>query len=351
MNKLVRAIIKNFQSHEETVIDFHDGVNAIIGLTDSGKSALFRALQWCILNKPNGVSFIRYETENCSVTLEFEDIKVERKRDKKENAYIIIDDTTNPQEYKAFNKDIPLDVQDALNMSELNVQSQIQLPFLLGDSPSDVAKYLNKLVHLDNIDTSQSYIRRGLLNLNQEKKRYERNIEEEENKAEEFQGLHTFEETVNQYETLDEEIKATTESINELDKILTALETQKETLEALKPLLNADKIASKVFALDMEINTLKPTYTKLGTHLKSIKEEQSRLNMFSGLSKVDLLYKKAMKQAEYYEKEESALTSLDELIGSLHNYSEKKLDVQERIDSYATTLKNEFPDVCPLCGK
>ena len=49
-----KLIIENYQSHKRTEIDFSDGVNAVIGRTDVGKSAIMRALIWVMRNRPLG---------------------------------------------------------------------------------------------------------------------------------------------------------------------------------------------------------------------------------------------------------------------------------------------------------
>ena len=50
--------IKNFQSHKDSTLEFSEDVTAIVGLNNHGKSVVFRALQKCIRDIPNGTSFI-----------------------------------------------------------------------------------------------------------------------------------------------------------------------------------------------------------------------------------------------------------------------------------------------------
>jgi len=49
--------IQNYQSHKDSTLEFDPGVNVIVGSTDSGKTAIIRALRWLIWNRPNGDSF------------------------------------------------------------------------------------------------------------------------------------------------------------------------------------------------------------------------------------------------------------------------------------------------------
>jgi chromosome segregation ATPase len=55
-----KITIKNFRSHEDTVIELHPGVNAIIGRGQAGKTNIKRALEWVADNRPLGTKFISW---------------------------------------------------------------------------------------------------------------------------------------------------------------------------------------------------------------------------------------------------------------------------------------------------
>lgn len=59
MIHLKRVRLENFQSHRNSVIDFDRGLNVIVGPSDSGKSAIIRAIKWALYNEPSGNYFIR----------------------------------------------------------------------------------------------------------------------------------------------------------------------------------------------------------------------------------------------------------------------------------------------------
>ena len=52
--KILKVEIKDFQSHKNTNIEFSEGFNCIIGRSDSGKSAILRALRLVICNDLRG---------------------------------------------------------------------------------------------------------------------------------------------------------------------------------------------------------------------------------------------------------------------------------------------------------
>jgi len=51
--------IQNFQSHKDSLLEFDPGVNVIVGSSDSGKTAVIRALRWLVWNRPSGDAFRR----------------------------------------------------------------------------------------------------------------------------------------------------------------------------------------------------------------------------------------------------------------------------------------------------
>ena len=61
MNEL-KLSLHNFQSIAEGELTFQTGLNFIIGQSISGKSATFRALKECLLNRAGSQRFIKKDT-------------------------------------------------------------------------------------------------------------------------------------------------------------------------------------------------------------------------------------------------------------------------------------------------
>ena len=143
--------IQNFQSHKDTKIDFSKGVNVLIGASDAGKSAVFRAIQWCLYNRPLGDGFRSYWGGDTSVTIRFsEGRELTRIKGKGVNSYFLDD-----VELKAFGTQPPEEVMALHNLDQtLNVQAQVDPIFLLQSSPGEVAKHFNEIADLEKIDTT-----------------------------------------------------------------------------------------------------------------------------------------------------------------------------------------------------
>jgi len=121
-----RVDIKNFQSHESSTLVLDRGVNVIIGLSNSGKSAIVRAIDFVLRNRPLGNKFIKFGKDSSSVRIESSNHNASVERIK--------------------------EVSDALNIQAVNVQRQFSPYFLVFDSPGSVAEYIRVITRTDEID-------------------------------------------------------------------------------------------------------------------------------------------------------------------------------------------------------
>lgn len=145
----------NFQSHDHTVMDFHPGINAIVGGTDQGKSSILRGFRWLRDNRPSGDEFMSHWNWDgdklvgrTEVTVEIEGAPtITRGRDSRFNGYLVGGDRL-----AAVRTDVPHQVAAALNMSEVNDQGQLDPPFLLTASPPEVARFFNRVLKLEEVD-------------------------------------------------------------------------------------------------------------------------------------------------------------------------------------------------------
>lgn len=349
---ITKLHIKNFQSHEDTTIDFHEGVNAIVGLSDSGKSTIRRAIQWVFTNKPQGDAFKRHNTDDTEVSITFADgITVTRVKNKKDNLYRLTTADGKTQEYKSFKSDLPLDIQQALNINYLNLQPQIEAPFLLSSSPSDIAKTLNQIVNLDKIDSSISFIRKRLINQQSERKRLEQNIAESEEKLKEFESIPKLQSLVLSYETIDKDIDNLKLSIVTLDSILDDLDYNTETLLAYKNVSEAEKYLAKCVTIQEQITSLQTDYKTLYDTLTELRKYTS---IYSSIGDTEYCYK-MLNEANVFSEELnqilSKITKLDKLLDELSDaYKEGDL-MTKTLKEYEDKYHKEFPDICPLCGK
>lgn len=153
---ITKIELSNFQRHKKLKIDLGQ-ITTIVGPSDSGKSAIIRALRWSMLNRPSGSVFTRHGAEQCVVALNTESGRVVRSRGKSKNTY-----TLDDQEFTAFGADVPTPIAEALGVVADNFQGQHDAPYWLGLSPGKLSKSLNEVVDLSVMDATIASLAKSL---------------------------------------------------------------------------------------------------------------------------------------------------------------------------------------------
>lgn len=178
---MIKSIhIKNFLSHADSSLELSNRVNIICGISNDGKSAIRRAINWVMSNRPLGDGLIRYyhkngekqTTKEATVELITNSVSgglsVIRSKTSNSNGKYIIANGDSKIELKAFGQQVPNEVTNALNLSDINIQSQFSPYFLAFDSPGQVATFLRSITKLDEIDIICGLISGKIRNTQQE---------------------------------------------------------------------------------------------------------------------------------------------------------------------------------------
>jgi DNA repair exonuclease SbcCD ATPase subunit len=162
LKKISKVEVVNFQSHKSTIIDSFGDFNVVLGPTDSGKSAILRAIKWCLYNEPDGTDFIRQGEPYAEVTVYFNDgTAVRRYKSKRENRYELLKDGGSILTLESFGSGPVGVVVDFHGMREvnffgrnqsLNICDQLSLPFFIANSPIERATMIGQLAKTDVID-------------------------------------------------------------------------------------------------------------------------------------------------------------------------------------------------------
>jgi exonuclease SbcC len=162
-----KMTLENFQSWPLTTFNFHKGVNVITGVSDSGKTAILRAYRAFAENKPGGTAYVSdwiktkgggiKKGQICAVTIEKENGTATRFRNEA-NGYSV-----NGKVLEAIGTGVPEEATKFLNMDEVNLQKQMDPPFLLGATPGEVSRFFNKMIKLESIDKCLSLAKKRKL--------------------------------------------------------------------------------------------------------------------------------------------------------------------------------------------
>ena len=279
--KIIKSVeINNFQSHENTLINFTDGLNVIVGESNCGKTSILRAIRWALDNDPHGSDFITTGQDECEVTVIFDDgtlIKRKRTRDDAGTYYvvgrIIQPDGTESywnSTYKGFANNLPVEISNIHQMpkinltkdicTHLNMMSQLDGPFLVTDSPQVKATIIGRLTGTQIIDLAIKDTNKKILGNSKTIKVYAKEKQDKENEILKYNDLVYHEQVLKYMKCLSDYID------NSLEHITKVKDAHKEAISKELSIFN---YCSDLKNIDSEI-IFKSTLLSICIHIKYI---------------------------------------------------------------------------------
>lgn len=338
--------LNNIQSHEKSILDFHEGVNIIVGSSDKGKSAILRGLNWTVNNRPLGDELRSFWGGDTICSIELADgSKVVRKKTDRGNYYYLDSDR-----FKAFKANIPEEIVEALNFSDLNFQYQIDPPFMLTKSPVEISRYLNRVIDLEIIDKSLSKINQIHLRENRELKSIRDQITQQEEDFDNYKWISDAQADLRHLESLSEDLDGYRQDIDSLEEIKAQYEALRESQEVHQEIVKHDDQVTKLIddqedleALQRRIRDLKKIESSLLDLNLDIEDRQDFLELESVVT--DLI-----KDSRERDKISEQLTDMEDLRSSLEDITNSKILLEKELERLETEFKEIAPEVCPLCG-
>ena len=254
---IIKVEIENFQSHKNTVLEFVPGTNVVIGESDAGKSAIFRAINWVITNRPLGDTFRSDWGGDTRVAIyTSEGDVIERIKSSTKNLYIV-----NGKPLTAFGSEVPEQVSEILRMDEANIQSQMDVPFLLAVSPGEAARLLNKAASIDDIDYTISNLRSEYQKISNDIKFNEGRLRDYEEKIKEYDNIPVLEEKLEQLEEAEKELERHQQKLEKLTELVAGVKRIHSELEKTK---NIQQIAQKFEQILSRYNQYEEQRKRLG---------------------------------------------------------------------------------------
>jgi len=339
-----KLTLENFQSHKNSILEFDKGMNVIIGQSDSGKTAIIRALKWVTTNKPGGDDFRSNWGGDTIVCMATPTNTIVRAKTSKENSYKL-----DSLEFKAFGQDVPVEIQNALNMSEVNLQQQLDSPFLLSDTAGAVASHFNKMAKLDKIDRATSFVNSEITKLKQSINTSQSIIDSKETELKSFVDLAAFERKLVRIEKWETFLKALQETkanliytISRLERIESLKIRYESTISIEEKIVETLALYEKKNVLTDKFLTLKKLSITIFNKQTSIEKAEKVLEIESDLNKCLNMYVEHEETVKF-SKEIRRLT-----ISIENNLSSQKTTLK-LVSDLEIEFKENFPDVCPLC--
>lgn len=347
---MIKSItITNFQSHVKTELTFAKGVNVIVGSSDSGKTAIIRALRWTIFNKPSGDTICSSWGGQTSVSVDTDEGMVE-KRKGKDNGYILTPQGGQSTTFKAIGTGVPDEIASLFNINEINLQYQLDSPFLLSNSPGEVAQHFNRVARLDKIDQATSEINSALRAYEQDIRFLEANLNKQEEQLRTFDYLDKMEVEVEVLEELDKQVNTLWRNRSKLNNLIIDYRITEQTIAKHAPLLALEKDVLRIDKLRKSVRTAEDDLERLVGLCSNVRNIKSKLER--------------VQRVVIFEQQVSSLITLtdkrDELsikLGDITDDIKEIRNLNIRIASNErtnVTMQTQFDkamgNVCILCG-
>ncbi len=338
--------IQNFESHDNTELNLHKGVNAIIGDSEKGKSGILRALNLIVKNQPSGDSYKSHWGGDTVCSIEIEK-KITREKSKKFNGYYI-----GEKEDDNFFKSgigVPDTISDMINIFDSNWQKQLSSPFLLSDSPGEVAKQLNKAANLESIDKSISAINSTLKKENRKLTEKETLLESYEQRLLAYDDIDDIEKIVSNLEKYQEQYDKLEEDIDDIEDIVSGIDLNKKViakygvkLKYEKTVLSLCKLAEEYEDQEEELETLIGISDSINNINKYNKKYDKKLKYEDQVNNLIELSEKSknIENDIYYM--ESIVEEIDLLKDDIDEQNKKEKTLTRK-------FKKLMGSRCPLC--
>jgi hypothetical protein len=272
---------------------------------------------------------------------------VSRKKSKYDNSYTI----SGGMELKALVHSVPDVVTNILNMGSINLQAQMDAPFLLADSPGEVAKILNKIVNLEEID-------RALFNASKKIRSIETDYKLDTTRVENVKK------ELSKYDYLEEmefAISLVEENQTKLMELIAKIDLARELVSQSDTIYEDLQELNDVLALEPTINEL---MEKMGMYWKTIEVMDEYAGLLDNIEIFELKKAKVEKYLTMETVVKDLLNKCDEheSLGIVIKDLREALDIFKLNDTVVKRLDKEIKKDekefhtrmgknCPLCGQ
>lgn len=340
--------IHNFQSHKKSKLKFDNGVNVILGPTDSGKTAIIRALRWLMWNRPTGDSFCSTWGGDTKVTVLTDSHLIERVKGK-ENKYVLTgsEDTI---EFKAIGTDVPEQVKQALDIDDINLQRQFDQPFLLSKTPGEIAVHFNKIAGINVIDTAIKNVQKEVRYYSQSVKQRRQDLKEKTKQLDQYDDIEEIETQIVYYKNLEKKKGVVEEQFLAISTICKKNDKIDIELSYEKTILKVDK---KINNLLQQIKTLNELYAEKNK-LKNLLGECSEINEFISksktITKIDISVNSLTNCLINLKLFKGQYSNLNTLIGKVTQLTQIMQETALKQAKTQALFNSKMPKICPLCG-
>ena len=358
--------ITNFQSITKGNLTFVPGVNVVVGQSNSGKTAILRAIKTNILNPKGSQRRIQHGKDKSEITIKYLGNEITWIRTPKESSYVIngepLKKTGTSNVFNYLNDfGFVLDEKDGL----MNIEGELQLPFPFDRNPQELFKLFENLLSVLKSSGVLKQFKALEDKRNSEVLLLESDIDKFNKK---YKAVQDLKEVVS--------VNKMTGMRNELSELLTKYEGLSKDLKVL--VKNKDLVALAEFKVfDVNLKDIIQTYISIRNDMRTCNKTKELYGIIKNIPKCE-----SIDISKYIELHKDIMTckklhSMNNLLDNIPEPSMLELDKYKALrDDYNTLMdyksngkvfmnkiniiKTEIEDiqaklkefkVCPLCGK
>jgi len=339
MQILKTLTLKNFQCWKRARLNFHPGVNVIVGSSGRGKTSIVRSIAWVIKNQGKTASFFPRFGGDPKISLN----GVKRFKSKSKNEYYI-PDVEDP--LTAFGVNPPSEVTAFFGMSDINWAMQHDKHFLVSATSGEVARLLNASIDLDVIDISQKKVNSTRLKCLGDVKLLKGQIQETSEELDQYKDTQNRKKRLERLNRGVSDIAELTNTSDRLEHFIHQYNNLESDIKELPDTDGADEKIKELFAEMDLINSLERDQWAISDSLNTLADIE-----------------KVLKKCEVAEEAESELyvalnirddiKFLDEDIQSYTSMISNFNAIDSKIEDLERNIKEEtakLPELCPTCG-
>jgi len=344
-------LVSNVQSHELAELTFSPGVNSIIGSSDSGKTALLRAILWTATNRPSGNVLISHwsfnekgkQEERSQVTIQIDDKEITRTRTATKNGYSI-----NGKDFDVVGRDVPEEIAQALNFSDVNLQRQMDASFLLSESDAEVARYFNQIIRLDIIDKILQKAESNRIILNRDKVQTENEIKTTKEKLDSLDWTDDAESLLIKSKNVENRITDKKIDISRIEADLDHRKSAQGIVSNIESFLEESaRLVNSIEKLRIVIELSANQERILSKSIRDHSDSCNKIDTLSFFEPAYLLVEKIEKATADSAVKKNEKRKLEETLTEFNSNMKEKIKAKNEIE----VLTNSLPENCPLCGK
>jgi DNA repair ATPase RecN len=350
MNRHIDSIhIQDFQNHQDTHIKLVPGLNIITGSSDSGKSAIVRALDLAFLDTFRKQD-VRDGQKNSHVTINFRNGDTYKRTKGETNELEFQYAGKEVQKHSRFSKKFPQEALDFLghiprtSTSALPFAGQEDKLFLINLSDEAIGKEISKLLGIYDLEEAATLLGSDINKLSVDIKRLNTDIENTKKKLEPFENLDlklkSIEELKNlqsEYESIEQYIRDCVSFVKDFSALIKEINKCKSDLSFQNELVDF---------FTNEIPTLEHSYSEIKDGLQLVENIDNARNNF---------FKSKIQYEKSYEIAEGQIGNLicdsiklQSIYSDLYGIEKSIEEVNENIDFVSDKIRDE-EDIITLC--